>query len=145
MKWSTRDLHDREIFPVLFLAAWLVAVAYGCGGGGGYGGGGGGNPTGPGGGGGGGSGGAPKELNSGDIRPGGTFTHRFATAGTYNYHCIHHAVMTGRVVVSDAALDTLVNVSITSYTSPFHNATVKTGGRVHWTNNNNMTHTVTSN
>ena len=144
MKWSTRDLHDREIFPVLFLAAWLVAVAYGCSGGG-YGGGGGGgygggNPTGPGGG-----GGTPKELNSGDIRPGGTFTHRFTTAGTYNYHCIHHAVMTGSVVVSAAALDTLVNVSIVSYTSPFHGATVKPGGRVRWTNNNNMTHTVTSN
>lgn len=144
MRRAARDLKNRALFSALFLTVALAAAScgsgggYGGGGGGGYGGGG--NPTGPGGG-----GGTPKELNSGDILPGGTYTHRFATAGTFNYHCIHHAVMTGSVVVSAAALDTLVNVSIVSYTSPFHSATVKPGGRVRWTNNNNMTHTVTSN
>ena len=138
MRNAAHNLKSRSLIPLLVLTVALAAAA--CGSGGGYGGGGGGNPTGPGG-----NGGAPKELNSGDIRPGGTFTHRFTTAGTFNYHCIHHSVMRGSVVVSAAALDTLVNVSIVSYTSPFHGATVKPGGRVRWTNNNNMTHTVTSN
>jgi hypothetical protein len=54
-------------------------------------------------------------------------------------------MMTGNVVVSDAALDTLVNVSIISDMAPFHAASVKTGGRVRWTNNNGLVHTVTSN
>ena len=137
MKSAVHDLKISLLIPATLLTLALAAASCGSGSGG-YGGGG--NPTGPGG-----SGGAPKELNSGDIHPGGTYTHRFATAGTFNYHCIHHSVMRGSVVVSDAALDTLVNVSIVSYTSPFHGATVKPGGRVRWINNNNMTHTVTSN
>jgi len=123
----------------LSVATPIAALtAFSCGSGGGYGG----NSMGPSGGGG---GGTVKELNSGDIRTGGSYTHRFMSAGTFHYHCIHHSVMTGSVVVSDAALDTLVNVSIVSYTQPFPGATVKKGGRVRWTNNNNMTHTVTSN
>jgi plastocyanin len=134
---------NRRLGLSLVLLTVLLAAAASCGsGGGGYGS----SPGGGyGGGGGGGGGGGTKELNSGDIHPGATYTHRFATAGTFNYHCIHHAVMTGSVVVNSAALDTLVNVSIVSYTSPFPHATVKPGGRVRWTNNNNMTHTVTSN
>ena len=85
------------------------------------------------------------ELNSGDIAPGGTYVHRFAAAGTYGYHCIHHAPMTGNVQVGAGAADTLVNVSITSDTSPFPAASVKPGGTVVWTNNSAMLHTVTSN
>lgn len=139
MKQAVRELTKSPLIPALLLAVALAA-APSCGSGGGYGGGG--NPTGPGGGGG---GGGTKELNSGDIGFHGTYTHRFARAGTFNYHCIHHSIMTGHVTVSDAALDTLVNVSIISYTAPFHSATVKTGGRVRWTNNEGMTHTVTSN
>ena len=84
-------------------------------------------------------------MNSGDIHPGGTYTHRFAAAGTFNYHCTHHYMMTGSVLVSAAALDTLVDVSIVSSMSPFHSASVKPGGRVRWTNNNGLVHTVTSN
>jgi plastocyanin len=53
--------------------------------------------------------------------------------------------MTGTVQVADAATDTLVNVSIVSSSSPFPAASVKPGGRVVWTNNTNMVHTVTSN
>jgi plastocyanin len=94
------------------------------------------NPTSP---------GPPKELNSGNITPGHTFEHRFAAAGTYNYHCIYHGPMTGSVTVSDAAADTLVQVNIVSSTSGFPGASVKTGGRVVWTNSTSMTHTVTSN
>jgi|SRR5690349_17083527 len=133
---STIDHLKILLIPAVLLTIALAAAS--CGSGGGYGGGG--SPTGPGG-----SGGAPKELNSGDIRPGGTFTHRFTTAGNFHYHCIHHPMMTGNVLVTDAALDTLVNVSIVSDMSPFHAATVKPGGRVHWTNNNGLVHTVTSN
>jgi plastocyanin len=36
-------------------------------------------------------------------------------------------------------------VSIASSTTPFPGATVRVGGRVVWTNNTGMVHTVTSN
>ena len=90
-----------------------------------------------------GAGGSPKELNSGDFGPGGTFQHRFAAAGAYPYHCIHHS-MRGNIQVMDAATDTLVNVSIVSSSAPFPAASVKPGGRVVWTNNTVDVHTVTS-
>jgi len=61
--------------------------------------GGGGNPTDPA------TSGGNRELNSGDFGPGGRFEHRFTNAGAFHYHCIHHSVMRGSVVVSDAALD----------------------------------------
>jgi len=137
MKHAIEQLIMKPWVSVVLLTV-LLAAAPSCGGSGGYGGGG--SPTGPGG-----SSGGPKELNSGDIAPGGTYIHRFAKAGTFHYHCIHHSVMTGTVTVNDASVDTLVNVSIVSYTAPFHSASVKPGGRVRWTNNNNMVHTVTSN
>ena len=95
-------------------------------------------PSGPG------NGGSGRELNSGDFGPGATFQHRFASAGTFHYHCAYHPAMPGQVMVSAAAPDTLVNVNITSSTSPFPEASVKPGGRVVWTNNTNMVHTVTS-
>lgn len=85
------------------------------------------------------------ELNSGDISPGAGYEHRFNAAGTFNYHCIHHSPMTGSVVVSASAADTVATVAITSSTSPFPAASVKPGGRVVWTNNTGMLHTVTSN
>lgn len=89
--------------------------------------------------------GTPKELNSGDFGQGGTFQHRFATAGTFPYHCIHHTPMTGSVVVSDAAPSSDVTVTIVSSSAPFPAATVKPGGQVTWTNSTVMVHTVTSN
>jgi len=113
------------------LIAAASATLYSCGSG--YGGGG--SPTGP---------GTSKELNSGNIAPGGTFGHRFAAAGTYHYHCTYHGPMKGSVAVSDAAVDTLVTVNMVSSASPFPGASVKTGGRVVWTNSTSMTHTVTS-
>ncbi len=125
--------------PAILLALALAASSCSSSGGGG---GGGGYPTSPGNGGGSGSG---PELNSGSIAPGGNYQHRFATPGTFSYHCIFHAPMTGSVVVSANAADTLVNVDITSSAAPFPGATVKPGGRVVWTNNTGMTHTVTSN
>jgi plastocyanin len=85
------------------------------------------------------------ELNSGDFGAGAVFQHRFLAAGTYRYHCIHHGAMTGSVTVDASAADTVANVSIVSFTSPFPAASVKPGGRVVWTNNTSMVHTVTSN
>jgi plastocyanin len=89
--------------------------------------------------------GAARELNSGDFGQGAQFQHRFFTAGTFNYHCIHHAPMTGTVTVDASAADTVVDVSIVSSTAPFPAASVKPGGRVVWINNTAMVHTVTSN
>lgn len=126
----------RDVWLLALLLATALTAAASCSSGGGSS-----TPTGPGGGGG--SGGP--ELNSGNIGLGGTYQHRFTAAGTYGYHCIHHLPMTGSVVVNDAAPDTLVNVSIVSSTTAFPPASVKPGGRVIWTNNDNMIHTVTSN
>jgi plastocyanin len=36
---------------------------------------------------------------SGNLAPGRTFEHTFATAGTYNYHCSIHPAMTGTITV----------------------------------------------
>ena len=121
--------------PAILLAVVLGASSCSSGHGGG-----GSNPTEPGGG----TGSGP-ELNSGSIAPGSNFEHRFATAGTFAYHCIFHGPMTGSVVVSASATDTLATVTIISSTTPFPGATVKPGGRVVWTNSSGMTHTVTSN
>jgi plastocyanin len=119
--------------PAILLAMALAATAS-C-----YSSGGKGYPTAPGGGGG------PRELNSGDFGPGATFQHTFATAGTFNYHCIHHGPMTGSVVVRADAADELVNVNVANSMAPFPAASVKPGGRVVWTNNTADIHTVTSN
>jgi plastocyanin len=120
----------RSLSAVLFSMALAAASCYSSNGNG--------YPTGPG------TGGVPPELNSGNLGPGATFQHRFVTAGTFNYHCIYHAPMRGSVVVSAAATDTLMNVSIVNSTMPFPMATVKPGGRVVWTNNTTEIHTVTS-
>jgi len=129
---GTSKIARRAWFPALVLTV-VLAAALSCGSsGGGYG-----NPTGPGTG--------AKELNSGNIGAGATYTHRFTTAGTYSYHCIYHSPMTGSVHVQASAVDTLVQVNIVSSMSPFPGATVKTGGKVVWKNNTGSTHTVTSN
>ena len=97
------------------------------------------NPTGPP------SGGL--ELNSGNIPSGQSFEHRFFTAGAFGYHCTIHNGMTGSVTVSDAATDTVVTVTIVNSSSTGFQpgtVTVKTGGRVHWDNNDGTAHTVTS-
>ena len=96
-------------------------------------------PTGPGG------GVVAKELDSGNIAAAATFQHTFSTAGSFPYHCNFHSAMTGTVVVSASAPTSLVDVSITSNTTPFPAASVKPGGVVKWTNNTAATHTVTSN
>jgi plastocyanin len=94
------------------------------------------NPAGP---------GAGSELDSGVLGPGGVFQHTFANAGTYGYHCVFHAPMRGTVQVSATATDSVASVSITSSTTTFPGATVRPGGKVVWTNNTVLDHTVTSN
>jgi len=39
-------------------------------------------------------------FTSGNIGSGGSFTHTFTTAGTYNYHCSIHPTMTGTIIVN---------------------------------------------
>lgn len=120
-------------FPIFVMVLALAAVAS-CGGGGGGGGGYTTQPPPPG-----------KELNSGDFGNGGSYVHTFATAGTYAYHCVHHAPMTGTVVVDASAAGTTATVNITSSATPFPAASVKPGGTVTWNNNTSQVHTVTSN
>ena len=88
---------------------------------------------------------AAKELDSGDLAPGGTiYSHTFMAAGTFGYHCIHHSVMTGTVTVTAGAVGADENISITT-TAAFPSKNITVGTKVIWTNNSGLTHTVTSN
>jgi plastocyanin len=90
------------------------------------------------------AGGGAKELSSGDIASGAMYQHRFFVAGSFPYHCNHHpSVMVGTVTVASSAADTVVAIDINAV-APFPAASVKPGGRVTWTNNTVMLHTVTS-
>src|SRR5215211_4635951 len=42
-------------------------------------------------------------FDSGQLKPGATFSQTFTTPGTYTYHCEIHPQMTGTVVVTQAA------------------------------------------
>ena len=96
------------------------------------------SPTKPGGGGG-------LELNSGDIAGGGgAYAHVFPNAGSFSYHCIYHAGMTGTVVVNSGG-STMDTTFAMATGAPYPTITCKTGGTVHWTNNTGTRHTVTSN
>lgn len=39
-------------------------------------------------------------LNSSDINPGATFSFRFTSSGTIDYHCSIHPFMTGVIIVT---------------------------------------------
>ena len=89
------------------------------------------------------------ELNSGNVAPGNTYSHTFpATAGSFPYHCQIHPSMTGSVTVSSSSTTMVAAVSIISMSSGGFSppsVTIAPGGTVTWTNNHNVTHTVTSN
>jgi plastocyanin len=89
-------------------------------------------------------GGTVLELNSGTIGSSGTYPHRFFAAGTYAYHCSIHTSMTGAVVVTSAATDTVAAVNIAGFAFSPATATIKVGGKVTWTNGDATNHTVTS-
>jgi plastocyanin len=100
----------------------------------------GGNPVAP-------PGGGTLELNSGNIGPGGNFQHTFATQGTFPYHCSIHSAMTGTITVNaSGALAGAVSI-VSSNAAGFSpsSVTIGVGGEVTWTNNDGVTHTVTSN
>ncbi len=42
---------------------------------------------------------APGYFDSGNLSPGGSWTHTFDTPGTYTYYCIYHGWMKGEVIV----------------------------------------------
>jgi len=42
-------------------------------------------------------------FNSGDIQPGGTWTHTFTTLGAFDFHCIYHTWMKGTILVTGHA------------------------------------------
>jgi len=84
-----------------------------------------------------------RELDSGNIGNGGTYSHTFANAGTYNYFCtIHGAGMAGTVTVANGQP---ASAAVTIEDNLFNPATVSVapGGTVTWTNTG-TTHTVTS-
>jgi len=39
-------------------------------------------------------------FDSGNLSPGASFAFRFNTTGTFNYHCGHHSIMRGTVIVT---------------------------------------------
>lgn len=39
-------------------------------------------------------------FDSGNLGSNGTFSYKFMTAGTYNYHCAYHSSMTAKVIVN---------------------------------------------
>ena len=130
-------MRHRRTLVALATALTLAALTSSCGSSGG----GGGGPTAP----------PPgKEMDSPVISSGGTYTHRFFNAGSFPYHCAIHPVMTASVTVDAAApaADTSKTVSIVGTGSPFFNPAtivIRPGGKIVWTNNDALAHTVTSN
>lgn len=88
------------------------------------------------------SGGGTLELNSPNLGNGGVYTHTFASAGTFPYHCKIHTTMTSTVTVQvGGAANAAVTITDNSFSSP---VTVAPGAIVTWTNTGGNTHTVTS-
>ena len=87
------------------------------------------------------------DLSSGLLVPGATYQHTFAAAGIYPYHCEIHSVMRATVIVDPASVVMSASVNIANPTasgfSP-SSLTVGPGGTVTWTNQDAVTHTVTS-
>jgi plastocyanin len=82
-------------------------------------------------------------FGSGLLNNGGTYTYTFATAGTYNYNCSIHTTMTAKVIVTPTPTGS-ASVSIEYMSFQPAIITVAAGTIVTWTNNDSVTHTVTS-
>jgi plastocyanin len=90
------------------------------------------------------SGGGTLELNSPNLSNGAVFTHTFASAGTFPYHCKIHSSMTSTVTVqAGGAANAAVTITNNAFSSP---VTVDIGATVTWTatNTGSTPHTVTS-
>ena len=86
---------------------------------------------------------AGKELNSANLPQGGSYSHTFASAGSFPYHCTIHPSMLASVTVAGGGADSaLVNITGSQF-SP-NSTTMKPGGTVRWVNNDGFSHTVTS-
>ena len=83
------------------------------------------------------------ELDSGNISSGGTYAHTFNAAGAYPYHCLIHPNMQASVTVSVGSPPS-ASVSMVGLAFNPSSVTVAPGGTVLWTNNDAVTHTVTS-
>ena len=87
----------------------------------------------------------PAELDSGNMPTGRSYSHTFASAGTYNYFCAIHgaATMSGSVTVGGTTPDSvLVTIGPGNSYNPA-STSVKVMGTVRWINTGS-THTVTS-
>jgi plastocyanin len=89
------------------------------------------------------SGSGGPELNSPVLGSGAVYAHTFAALGTYNYHCNIHTYMRGTVIVSSGG-PASASVSIQNFSFSPSSVTVGPGGTVTWTNNDGVSHTVTS-
>jgi plastocyanin len=84
----------------------------------------------------------PGLFGSSNLGNGGTYSHSFASPGTFHYHCNFHAGMHGTVIVNP----TVITDAISMQSSLFNPAvdTVAQHTVVTWTNNDAWVHTVTS-
>ncbi len=85
---------------------------------------------------------APAAFGSGVVNPGGSYSHTFTAQGVYPYHCSIHPFMKGNVSVGAAA--NIVSVDISNLQYHPEDLTIASGTTVVWTNNDSMSHTVTS-
>lgn len=91
-------------------------------------------------------------FNSLDIKPGGSWTHTFDTAGNYSYYCVYHSWMVGKIVVKQAGAGGSVMVTIPANTaaqslnySPNHfTVVIGKNNTVVFVNQDSTKHTVTA-
>lgn len=86
--------------------------------------------------------GAQASFDSGTRNPGSTFSFKFTVEGVYPYYCMIHTFMRGNVTVVGANETAAVDIRNLEFLPS--NLTVALGTTVTWTNDDSMTHTVTS-
>lgn len=84
-------------------------------------------------------------FDSGTLSTDATYTRSFSKKGDYEYFCqIHAPNMQGKVVVSDVTAQDTVVVTIDNMAFKPASITIASGTIVKWVNNDNVSHTVTS-